>query len=195
MPQRGKRKAAPSPTKVQKIVPGTKINTDLVVGDPVGIDNMGLSIAGLDRLTFDGYSLTWHGSSAKSWPAFSGPEDESATEAVKDIGPTPQGLFNVNPADIEELVPTADWGSFRVRLSPYANTVDRMKTCLKVLRTGMYIHGGEEKGTHGCIELNSDSDEAEFFSLLKKYGKPIELEVRYAGARELKYEFKSCPYP
>jgi len=59
----------------------------------------------------------------------------------------------------------------------------------------MYIHGGEQKGTHGCIELNNDADETEFFSLLKKYGKKIELEVRYAGAREKKYEVKACPYP
>lgn len=49
--------------------------------------------------------------------------------------------------------------------------------------------------THGCIELNNDADEEEFFTKLAKYGKKIELEVRYSGAREKKYEFPACPYP
>lgn len=186
---------AQSHTKIQRTTPAPKVNFDLEVADPVGAAKAGFSATGLDRLTFDGYTLTWHGSNAKGWSAFSGPEDEGADEATKDIGPTPQGLFAIDPAAIEELEQTPDWGSYRVRLDPYASTVDRMKSCLKVIRTGMYIHGGELKGTHGCIELNKDTDEADFFSLLKKYGKRIELEVRYAGAREKKYEVKACPYP
>lgn len=194
MPNRSN-KAAKSLTAIQRIVPAPKKNLDFEVAEPVGETKGGPSATGADRLTFDGYTLTWHGSNANSWPAFSGPADESANEATKDVGPTPQGLFAVDPAAVEQLEPTPDWGSYRVRLDPYASTVDRMKSCLKVIRTGMYIHGGEQTGTHGCIELNKDKDEAEFFSLLKKYGKKIELEVRYAGTREKKYELKACPYP
>ncbi|MFJ7789285.1 L,D-transpeptidase [Pseudomonas sp. NPDC096925] len=189
------KRSSKAQSKTPGTTPGPKLSLDLEVAEPVGAANTGLSVTGLDRLTFDGYSLTWHGSNAKSWSAFSGPEDESADEATKDVGPTPQGFFAIDPAVIEDLQPTPDWGSHRVRLAPYASTVDRMKSCLKVIRTGMYIHGGEQKGTHGCIELNNDADETEFFSLLKKYGKKIELEVRYAGAREKKYEVKACPYP
>lgn len=194
MPKRSN-KATPSLSRLRQTMPAPKGNLDLEVADAVGGAKGGLSATGADRLTFDGYTLTWHGSNAKSWSAFSGPEDESASEATKDVGPTPQGLYAIDPAAIEQLVPTPDWGSYRVRLDPYASTVDRMKSCLKVIRTGMYIHGGEQTGTKGCIELNKDRDEAEFFSLLVRYGKKIELEVRYAGAREKKYELKACPYP
>jgi hypothetical protein len=194
MPRRSK-KAAGSLEATQRIMPATKGNLDLEVAEPVAGAKGGPVATGADRLTFDGYTLTWHGSHANSWPAFSGPADESASEATKDVGPTPQGLFAVDPSTVEQLEPTPDWGSYRVRLDPYAATVDRMKSCLKVIRTGMYIHGGEQTGTHGCIELKKDKDEAEFFSLLKKYGKKIELEVRYAGAREKKYELRDCPYP
>ena len=69
-----------------------------------------------------------------------------------------------------------------------------MRDCFNLIRTGMYIHGGSQRGTHGCIELNNDSDEKDFFARLKKYGKPIELEVRYVGEREKRYEEVRCPY-
>lgn len=82
-----------------------------------------------------------------------------------------------------------------MRLDPQASTVTRMRDCLKVIRTGMYVHGGSIQGTKGCIELNDDREEREFFEALRKYGKPIELEVRYSGAREKKYERVNCPYP
>jgi hypothetical protein len=180
--------------KVRKlrVEPLSKKNSDvfdLVVANPI-------STAAADRLTFDGYTLTWHGSQPKSWTGFSGPPDESANEATKDIGPTPQGLFAVDPSRIETWPePDVDWGLHRVPLEPYASTVTRMKDCLKVIRTGMYIHGGDEKGTHGCIEVNDDAEEQDFFSRLQSYGKKIELEVRYVGTRKTKYEKKECPYP
>jgi len=172
-----------------RITPGPKLNTDLAVAGVI------TPARGLDRLTFDGYALTWHGTGGKSWTAFSGTSDESADEATADIGPTPQGLFAVDPGNVEDLVPTDDWGSHRVKIEPYAATVDRMRDCFKVIRTGMYIHGGNVTGTHGCIEINDDADEEEFFKKLVDYGKKIELEVRYSGAREKKYEATACPYP
>ncbi|TXH78207.1 hypothetical protein [Thauera aminoaromatica] len=172
--------------------PGPKITHDVVVADP--LDRLEAR-AGRDRLTFDGYKLTWHGAAAKQWTAFSGLADESADEGTKDEGPTPQGLFTVDPKNIELLEPSDDWGSHRVRLDPQASTVTRMRDCLKVIRTGMYVHGGSIQGTKGCIELNDDREEREFFEALRKYGKPIELEVRYSGAREKKYERVNCPYP
>ena len=183
-----------SATKARSATPGPKTSADYLVAEPVdGTARVGP--AGLDRLSFDGYHLTWHGVGGKSWSAFSGQADEAAHEAVKDFGPTPQGLFAVEPANIEEFPASDDWGSHRVRIEPYAPTIERMKNCLKVIRTGMYIHGGSVAGTHGCIELNNVADEKEFFVKLQKYGARIELEVRYSGAREKKYEFASCPYP
>lgn len=146
-------------------------------------------------LLFDGYKLYWKQSGdASEYSAFSGAADESAKESTKDVGPTPQGLFAVDPANIQKLEPSDDWGIYRVKLDPYASTVDRMKDCFKVIRTGMYIHGGTHLGTHGCIELNDDAEENAFFAKLEAYGKKIELEVKFAGNRKKKYEETSCPY-
>jgi hypothetical protein len=180
------KKRAPAPPPLR--------GADVPISVEVDRDGAGAHVLGADRLTFDGYKLTWHGSDGKSYTGFSGPANESSKESEKDVGPTPQGKYAVDPANIEELQPSPDWGEHRVRLEPYKETVQRMTDCFKVVRTGMYIHGGSETGSHGCIELNNDSDEKDFFARLKKYGKKIELEVKYSGDREKKYEEASCPY-
>ena len=169
---------------------------DLPVADPVDRLLPGAIELGADRLTFDGYKLRWHGSNPAEYTAFSGLADESARESAKDLGPTPQGLYAVEPANIEPMPPDAHpaWGTLRVPLEPYAATVHRMVDCFKVIRTGMYIHGGTTKGTIGCIEINDTQEHAAFFKKLKTYGKRIELEVRYVGAREKAYEDPGCPY-
>lgn len=174
--------------------PGPKLDTDLRIAEAVGFQE-DKYLAGSDRLVFDGYTLTWQGANPASWPAFSGTPNEDTAENIADTGPTPQGLFAINPANIEQLQPSKDWGSYRVRIEPYQSTVDRMKNCFKLIRTGMYIHGGDVKGTHGCIELNDDADEQAFFERLAAYKQRIELEVRYVGAREKKFEYAACPYP
>ena len=48
----------------------------------------------------------------------------------------------------------------------------------------MYIHGGTDLGTIGCIEINDDAEEKAFFDKLAAYGERIELEVKYTGQRE-----------
>jgi hypothetical protein len=175
--------------------PGSKTGgTDLVIADPIAPTDRSL-ITGNDRLVFDGYNLSWSGDNPQTWPAFSGASDESANEAVANIGPTPQGRFVIDPANIEKFDENDDWGGHRVKIEPMAATVKRMADCLKVIRTGMYVHGGNAKGTHGCIELNSNADEKAFFKRLAEYGGKIELEVHYSGARAIKYELKACPYP
>ncbi|WP_027923157.1 L,D-transpeptidase [Pseudomonas sp. URMO17WK12:I12] len=165
---------------------------DLVIGEPV--DTSMLDAALVVYLTFDGYTLRWIGAQAKEWVAFSGVAGENARESEQDIGPTPQGHFTIDPADIQYLVEGPDWGSHRVRLQPVAATVTRMRDCFKLIRTGMYIHGGDVKGTKGCIELNDNAEEKAFFAALAAYGRPIDLEVKYAGTRELAYEAPECPY-
>lgn len=174
--------------------PGPKLDTDVRIAEPVGFDK-GTYQAGADRLVFDGYTLAWQGANPASWPAFSGTANEDTAENLADTGPTPQGLFAIDPKNIQELVPSDDWGSYRVRVEPYRATVDRMNNCFKLVRTGMYVHGGNVKGTKGCIELNDNADEKAFFQRLAAYKKPIELEVRYVGEREKKFEYASCPYP
>ena len=171
-----------------------KITNDLVIWDDDSKE-IKLMRSAADRLTFDGYKLIWHkGSSATAYTGFSGLADETARESEKDRGPIPQGEFAIDPGNIEVLEKNDDWGSNRVKVEPLKLTVDRMKNCFGVVRTAMYVHGGEAKGTIGCIELNNDDEEAEFFKKLKKYGKKIQLIVAYTGDRKKKYEETKCPY-
>ena len=55
-----------------------RIGADLVISAPVDVAADGSLTTGLDRLTFDGYSLVWHGANPKTFTAFSGLADESA---------------------------------------------------------------------------------------------------------------------
>jgi hypothetical protein len=75
--------------KVLKVAP-PKIQLDIVVADLVG-EGLLQPPPAMDRLSFDGYRLRWIGSDPSSYTAFSGREDESVKESVKDEGPTPQG--------------------------------------------------------------------------------------------------------
>src|SRR5262245_35700835 len=134
----GRQRNARNKSRQRLPAPPPPDSTDVVIADERAIRTA--QALGADRLTFDGYTLRWHGSSPASYTAFSGPANESLRESVKDDGPTPQGLFAVDPANVEELEPTDDWGRHRVRLEPYGTTVDRMKTCFGLIRTGMYIH-------------------------------------------------------
>jgi hypothetical protein len=167
---------------------------DLSISDPITSLPLGAKAGGTARLTFDGYKLIWHGTGGATYTAFSGAADESLRENVADLGPTPQGKYAVDPANVQDLVPSDDWGSHRVKIEPYATTVDRMRDCFKLVRSGMYIHGGIVTGTKGCIELNDNAEEEAFFTKLKAYGTKIEIEVKYAGDREAKYEVAACPY-
>jgi hypothetical protein len=181
----------------RKAVPA--ISHDLVVAETVPAAGAGALPLAVDRLTFDGYILRWNSATNVDYDAFSGQPDESAKESDKDLGPIPQGLFAIDPANIENMNPSQadiirDWGAQRVRAEPYSATVKRMVDCFKLVRTGLYIHGGSEKGTSGCIEINDKKQHAAFFAKLKTYGKKIELEVKYTGARETKYEATACPY-
>jgi len=172
-----------------------KVTEDVTIADAVDGQESSMSPeAVVERLEFDGTTLFWRGASPKQYSGFSGQADMSARESEKNLGPTPQGLYAVDPANIEALVPSDDWGSHRVRLEPYKSTVDRMVACFKVVRTGMYIHGGTVKGTSGCIELNDDADETNFFSKLASFGSKIELEVKFKGDAKTKLEESKCPY-
>lgn len=148
-----------------------------------------------DRLSYDGYFLRWHGSPTEEYEAFTGPADHSLKESVKGLGPTVQGLYTVNPPDIKKVDPDKQhiWGDRRILLEPYAATVKRMKDCF-LLRNEMYIHGGEDDKTLGCIQIKSKTDHKKFFDRLESYKKKIDLEVKYVSEREEQYEEKKCPY-
>lgn len=170
-------------------------SSDLPISNDVKESSSGIEgLNSYDRLTFDGYQLHWLGASHSEYDAFSGQADLSARESKKDFGPTPQGLFAIDPANIEELELTDGWGSYRVKLEPYRSTVQRMSNCFDAIRTNMYIHGGKVRGTSGCIEINDDQQAKKFFEKLKNYGRKIELEVRFVGEMENKLEESKCPY-
>ena len=110
--KRGKRvKRQPAPPPRDK--------TDVAISSPVVISGPGINPVDISRLVFDGYTLAWQGASAKSYSAFSGAADESFKEDAKDFGPTPQGKFTVDPANIEYLEPSDDWGSQARSAPPY----------------------------------------------------------------------------
>lgn len=146
------------------------------------------------ELSFDSYRLVWRGSVDVSYAAFSGPLNESARESDRDVGPTPQGRYWIDPAAIEELEPSDQWGNFRVLLVPVAETKARMRKCFGFVRTRMYIHGGALPGTRGCIKIESEADERQFFARLKNHTNKLPLEVRYTGERKLRYQEPRCPY-
>jgi hypothetical protein len=97
----------------------------------------------LDRLSFDGYTLMWHGAKPDTYTGFSGLADESARESVADAGPVPQGKYAIDPKNINKMKPAEfkAWGQHRVLMEPYASTVERMRSCFNTVRTQMYVHG------------------------------------------------------
>lgn len=159
-----------------------------------------IEIGNLEKLTlytellFDGYNLKWiENGNNSTYTAFSGDPQERYKESKKDLGPTPQGEYTVSSKDIQDMDGDA-WGNYRVKLHPIKTTVNRMVNCFSLVRTDMYIHGGKFKGTLGCIELNKDHEEEEFFNKLKSNGGKLKLIVKYLGDRKEKYEESKCPY-
>ena len=176
-----------------KVDPQPK-STDSHVSDEIR-DPSSSHAATWDRLIFDGYKLRWRGASSDEYDAFSGQADLSARESEKDLGSIPQGLYTVNPKHIRPPLVSGDWGKSTVKIEPYRGTVDRMRSCFKDgIRRGFYIHGGDKKGTAGCIEINDNEQDRRFFSKLKAYGKKMDLEVKYHANLKKKLEEPKCPY-
>ena len=177
-----------------KVDPQPK-STDSHVSDEIR-DPSSSPAATWDRLIFDGYKLEWKRlrTVLYKFNAFSGQADLSARESEKDLGPIPQGLYTVNPKDIQSGPPNEDWGKRRVSIKPQGSTLKRMNSCFRKLRSGFYIHGGRTRGTAGCIEINNDVQDRSFFSKLKAYGKLMDLEVKYHKNLKGKLEEPKCPY-
>lgn len=74
----------------------------------------------------------------------------------KSEGPIPEGRFWITPSELWEanlihwvVGMTGGWGEFRISIHPYPTT----KT---YERGGFFIHGGDEPGSAGCIDLTSN---------------------------------------
>lgn len=148
-------------------------------------------------LLFDGETLFWREEShARQWPAWSGREGYWSPEfqAVKNIGPLPQGFYEVRQNEYAswEETPlynraacilniinwkvgrwpgcTTAWGHYRIGLIPKPAT-------RTYNRSDFTIHGGSFPGSAGCIDLVEGIDS--FVQQFREYGKDLLLEVRY----------------
>ncbi len=65
---------------------------------------------------------------------------------------------------------TSSWGNSRTWLTPIE--VPNLYN-----RSGFTIHGGDEPGSAGCIDLTGSNDA--FHKWLKDYGKPVDIRVKY----------------
>jgi len=131
----------------------------------------GVDPNGLDTLVFTGTHLKHfndEGELVKMYPAFSGkPGSSKADERIQDVGPIPQGRYFIRPSEAGEnfeddfggavragadgsgrdyCAPVTSWGQARVPIHPTdgTNTFNR---------GGFFLHGGDEIGSAGCIDI------------------------------------------
>ncbi len=131
---------------------------------------------GTDSLLFDGKQVTHKDDAGKvlgTYPASSG-RDGSQNFRMRDFGPIPPGKYTLNPSEISEggffrnLL--GDWGQYRAPLHPQngTETFDR---------DGFFLHGGEEPGSAGCIDLGRNDKTV--FPKLKAQQDPVTVCVEY----------------
>lgn len=145
------------------------------------------------ELNFDGEKLDWveNDQIKKSWTAMSGnPEYQNAeATSIPDKGPLPQGDWNVPQKNLENFADLSpmkqklsrwplgtwpngieSWGNHRIKLEPAENTNT-------FGRKNIYMHGGAEFGSRGCLDLEQNMDD--FTEEYKKYGRDMLMRVKY----------------
>ena len=152
-------------------------------------------------LEFDGEQLSWYENNQKkkSWKAMSGKPKYQCSEYQSRPygGPIPEGSWQVKQSNYQNFndLPILDraisqagayvksmklvgkwpggtesWGTHRIWLEPdtRTNTYNRSRVT---------IHGGNDFGSAGCIDLADGMDD--FAQDYKKYGKDMPLTVKY----------------
>ncbi|AXI43755.1 L,D-transpeptidase [Sulfitobacter sp. SK011] len=129
--------------------------------------------------TFDG-----SGRPVASYPAVSGKSQScqcSDDMNIEDYGPTPEGMYTVDPSAINRWsflkgLPKIGgwgsriaWGNQRTHLVPFRHNAEG--------RTQMYIHGGRYPGSKGCIDLTNSNDA--FHEWLERQTRPVPVIVDY----------------
>lgn len=148
------------------------------------------------ELRFDGKFLCWKESSSAvikktCWAAVSGRVGYQGKEHVKieGRGPIPAGRWLVKQGEyqqmpkqnlLEELISEigrgawpggpSSWGRHRVWLKPAAGTETYG-------RSGFSIHGGDQPGSAGCIDLTGQMPD--FVEVFRAHGEDVELTVEY----------------
>ncbi|WP_432735879.1 RHS repeat-associated core domain-containing protein [Maridesulfovibrio sp. FT414] len=108
---------------------------------------------------------------------FSSGKPGETDQTKKDVGPTPSGEYEFDPKESSEVEGLrysirntifGDWGHGRVPLHPSNGTETHG-------RDGFYIHGGDTKGSKGCIDIgNKDRD---FFRNVRKTKNKVKVRV------------------
>ncbi len=147
-----------------------------------------------ETLTFNGKYLIWLGQQNDKkyeWRAISGKSGYQSGKHQKlaDKGPIPEGTWLVKQNQSQaigdrawyeviaaELGRTAwpggesAWGKHRIWLEPADDTNTHS-------RTGFSIHGGDDPGSAGCIDLTKNMQD--FISKFIRYGHDMILKVKY----------------
>ncbi len=141
-----------------------------------------------------------------SWPAMAGQPgyQNRASMSTSDLGPTPEGTYSVDPDELQKTLlwperlqqfmnnpisswrditypfyPTGKdswlrepekWGSHRVPLEPDQDTNTYG-------RHSMYIHGSDELGSNGCIDVGPNMEH--LVPYIKSSRSPVKVRVRY----------------
>lgn len=146
-----------------------------------------------DSLLFNGRELRWmQGTQVKqAWPAVSGRAGYQGGQHQSQVGvgPLPEGLWEVRQSEYQRAADRdwldvvkgalgggkwpggeSSWGQHRIWLKPAAGTVTHG-------RSGFSIHGGDEPGSAGCIDLTLSMNS--FVHEFRKHGKDMKLKVQY----------------
>lgn len=134
-----------------------------------------------DAIHFDGKAVTYENDNGEvlcTCDATSGrPGVTDVT--LEDQGPIPPGDYSLDSNSISHPETawgrfkrslTGDWGEYRAPMTPMSGTETHN-------RSGFFMHGGKTPGSAGCIDIGSC--EAKMFPLIKNYGKPIPVHVKY----------------
>lgn len=147
-------------------------------------------------IRFDGKWLYWREVTETeivsiSWRAVSGRSgyQDKKYQETEDKGPIPEGAWIASQGEYQQMPERSmleqlwnevgrgkwpggesSWGKHRIWLTPAEGT----KT---YGRKGFSIHGGDEPGSAGCIDLTSQI--GEFVQTFRQYGKDARLTVKY----------------
>ena len=147
-----------------------------------------------------------NGTEFESFPAMAGKSgyQNRSSMSVSDRGPTPEGLYYADPKKLQERLDFHDrfqqylenpkpsarkilgiffpngedgwmrkegsWGNYRVPLEPAEDTET-------FGRHSMYIHGGDELGSAGCIDLGPNMDRLAPY--IRSSRQPVRVRVKY----------------
>ena len=152
------------------------------------LDKIAITCNSGDYLLFDRkflYLKALNGRVKKQWEAFSGNKTATLADQDKaDFGPLPEGEYIVyfdktlDFKNNEGLFDALKW----IKKSPnwgFVATPLEQVSGKSYQRGDFYIHGGIQRGTKGCIELNNFAN-GRFYSFMVLYNRSFKLIVRYS---------------